>query len=99
MPRIAHAPHRRSRPAHLIAAGVILALAAGSAMAQTAKVPGVGDVTGSAREPASGDVSASRNATRSRLRECGHQWSAMKKSGAAAGMTWKEFSQGCLAKP
>lgn len=44
------------------------------------------------------DASASRNAARTRMRECGHQWSTMKKSGAATGMTWKDFSQGCLAR-
>jgi hypothetical protein len=44
------------------------------------------------------DASASRNAARTRMHECGHQWSSLKKTGAAAGLTWKEFSQGCLAR-
>lgn len=44
------------------------------------------------------DASASRNAARTRMRECGHQWSTMKKSGAATGLTWKDFSQSCLAR-
>lgn len=57
---------------------------------------GEGDQT---KEQVIGDeASATRNAARTRMRECGHQWSSMKKSGAAAGLTWKEFSQGCLAR-
>ena len=57
------------------------------------------DATGSAAAQGGGsDPAPSRNAARSRMRECGHQWSAMKRSGAANGMTWKDFSQGCLAK-
>jgi hypothetical protein len=57
------------------------------------------DATGTDAHDATGaDAAQSRNAARSRMRECGHQWSAMKKNGTAAGMTWKEFSQGCLAK-
>lgn len=44
------------------------------------------------------DTSGSRNAARTRMRECGHQWSGMKKSGAANGLTWKDFSQSCLAR-
>jgi hypothetical protein len=50
-------------------------------------------------EAAVGDESAaSRNAARSRMRECGHQWSTMKRNGQANGMTWKDFSMSCLAK-
>jgi hypothetical protein len=30
------------------------------------------------------------------MHECGHQWSAMKKAGRTAGMTWKQFSVTCL---
>ena len=44
------------------------------------------------------DEDANRRSALTRMRECGHQWSAMKKSGAAAGMTWKDFSQSCLSK-
>jgi hypothetical protein len=50
------------------------------------------------RDSGGSDPAPSRNAARSRMRECGHQWSAMKKNGAANGMTWKDFSQSCLAK-
>jgi hypothetical protein len=59
----------------------------------------VADTTNSNAKDAPGaDAAQSRNAARSRMRECGHQWSSMKKNGAASGMTWKDFSQGCLAK-
>lgn len=60
----------------------------------------IADVTGAAanRETTGADPTQSRNAARSRMRECGHQWSAMKRNGTANGMTWKDFSQGCLAK-
>ncbi|MCW6507616.1 hypothetical protein M8523_06225 [Hyphomicrobiales bacterium BP6-180914] len=59
----------------------------------------VADTTNSAAKDVPGaDAAQSRNAARSRMRECGHQWSSMKKNGAASGMTWKDFSQGCLAK-
>lgn len=50
------------------------------------------------RDSTGSEAAQSRNAARSRMRECGHQWSAMKKNGSASGMTWKDFSQGCLAK-
>jgi hypothetical protein len=40
----------------------------------------------------------SRNAAaRTRMLECGHQWSAMKRAGTATG-TWKDFSKVCLAR-
>jgi hypothetical protein len=35
-------------------------------------------------------------AARSRMRECGHQWSTIKKAGNAGTTTWKEFSATCL---
>lgn len=35
-------------------------------------------------------------AARSRMHECGHQWSAIKKAGNAGSRTWKEFSATCL---
>ena len=57
------------------------------------------DATSSADHDSTGaDAAQSRNAARSRMRECGHQWSTMKKNGTASGMTWKDFSQGCLAR-
>ena len=52
----------------------------------------------SSHDAAGAEAAQSRNAARSRMRECGHQWSTMKKNGTASGMTWKDFSQGCLAK-
>lgn len=62
--------------------------------------PMFADATAAAanRDAPGSDLAQSRNAARSRMRECGHQWSAMKKNGSANGMTWKDFSQGCLAK-
>ena len=36
-------------------------------------------------------------AARTRMHECGHQWSALKKSGNTGTLTWKEFSATCLA--
>ena len=90
--------------------GAVLAVTmAGSALAASPDTVSVGphaatvrvaaDTTGSTATQSGGsDPAPSRNAARSRMRECGHQWSSMKKSGAANGMTWKDFSQGCLAK-
>ncbi len=44
------------------------------------------------------DENANRNAgARTRMLECGHQWSAMKKAGTASG-TWKDFSRVCLVR-
>ena len=93
-----------------LALGALIALvvhagksaAAGPEQAGTPKVP----TASSSETPADPnkeatvpeDTSASRNAARTRMRECGHQWSTMKKSGAASGMTWKDFSQNCLAR-
>lgn len=53
-----------------------------------------------ARSTAAGpsDENANRNAgARTRMLECGHQWSAMKKAGTASG-TWKDFSRVCLVR-
>jgi hypothetical protein len=44
------------------------------------------------------DDTMTRNAAaRTRMLECGHQWSAMKRAGTASG-TWKDFSKVCLAR-
>ena len=86
--------------------GVLLASGVTAALAQALAAPARADQTATVAQNADSsppkgtlvDDDGARKAARSRMRECGHQWSAMKKSGAAAGMTWKEFSQGCLAK-
>ena len=36
-------------------------------------------------------------AARTRMHECGHQWSSLKKAGNTGTLTWKEFSATCLA--
>ncbi|MDX7953381.1 hypothetical protein P7D22_19640 [Lichenihabitans sp. Uapishka_5] len=79
--------------ASLLVLALVGATAAGSACAAEAAIPASHDGA------APSDTTQTRNAARSRMRECGHQWSSMKKTGAAAGMTWKDYSQGCLAKP
>ena len=67
--------------------------------APAARGPDKSVTTDSGKEASVPDEAAdARNAARTRMRECGHQWSAMKKSGAANGMTWKDYSQGCLAR-
>jgi hypothetical protein len=37
-------------------------------------------------------------ASRSRMHQCGHEWEAMKASGAAADQTWRAFAQACLVR-
>ncbi|WP_152428390.1 hypothetical protein [Methyloferula stellata] len=37
-------------------------------------------------------------ASRSRMHQCGHEWEAMKASGAAADQTWRAFAQACLIR-
>ena len=90
----------RSR-AVLIGAVAALAIGTGAQALEAPPAPlQVAQATGDAATHPSGttDTGQTRNAARSRMRECGHQWSSMKKNGSAAGMTWKDFSQGCLAK-
>jgi pyruvate/2-oxoglutarate dehydrogenase complex dihydrolipoamide acyltransferase (E2) component len=81
-------------------APVGLARAADATPAETAPKPAEKSAAAEAAKETNGpdEAAAARNAARTRMRECGHQWSSMKKSGAAGGMTWKEFSQGCLAR-
>ncbi len=45
------------------------------------------------QEPVAADPDV---AARSRMHECGHQWSTIKKAGNAGSRTWKEFSATCL---
>jgi hypothetical protein len=60
--------------------------------------PGIVVAAAAAAPPSGVDDSLSRgSAARSRMLECGHQWSAMKKAGTATG-TWKEFARVCLNK-
>ena len=47
--------------------------------------------------PAPDDLMTRNAAARTRMLECGHQWSSMKRAGTAAG-TWKDFSKVCLAR-
>lgn len=92
--------------------GVCLGVAFGAAQAQTAPQPGKSppaatSMSGEARNgaevraapPPSADDSMTRNAAaRTRMLECGHQWSAKKKAGTAVG-TWKDFFKVCIARP
>lgn len=54
-------------------------------------------VSGSSQGNAAPPQVSQDAAARSRMHECGHQWSSMKKAGTVGVLTWKEFSAGCLA--
>ncbi len=56
---------------------------------------GRGDAQPASAAPIPSQVSQDAPA-RSRMHECGHQWSAMKKAGTVGTLTWKEFSATCL---
>jgi hypothetical protein len=77
---------------------------ASSSPRQLAPVPmvrtqaGIVVAAAAAASPSSVDETLSHgSAAHSRMLECGHQWSAMKKAGTATG-TWKEFARICLNK-
>ena len=84
-------------PGFAQAAGAAKAPAPDSPSKAVAELPRAPDATHSTAAGSS-DENASRNAgARTRMLECGHQWSAMKKAGTASG-TWKDFSRVCLVR-
>lgn len=101
-------PGRLKRPSVLGVLGLLATIAMFGTWAAQAQVstpaplltpaPAAGSADEPSTAPAASGGDPSRNAARSRMHECGHQWNLMKASGKAAGMTWKDYARGCLAK-
>jgi len=78
--------------AAFVVAGSVPTLAPSSALAETKE-----KAKEKAKETAKKPPTAKQIAARQRMKDCGAEWQAMKKSGKAKTTTWRAFSKECLS--
>lgn len=69
---------------------------------ETTRVPGPANPTGSKTPAAPHDAEPAfpslPAASRARMRDCGHEWQEMKRTGQAKALTWRDFATQCLTR-